>query len=96
MDEIRFRKWLSESGKNKKVVSDTVSRIRKTEHELNNLSVDEEYEKDQCSKLLSLFENTGRNDTMLKYNTSLPIGKYSLSTYKYAVKLYIMFLEDNN
>lgn len=93
MDEIRFRQWLSTEGKSKKVCGDIISRMRKIERELGNIDVDEEYEKDQCQKLLRLFENTGRNEQMRKYNSNLPIGRYHLSAYKYAVKEYVLFRE---
>ena len=91
MDEIKFRNWLLKNGKNKKVCSDTISRIKKIERELGNIDLDEEYEKDQCQNLLNAFKNTGRNEQMEKYNSNLPIGRYHLSTYKYAVQVYISF-----
>ena len=92
MNEIEFRNWMISSGKNKKVVGDTISRIKRIEHELGNIEVDDEYKKDQCSHLISLFENTGRNDEMKKYSANLPVGKYSLNTYRYALNLYITFM----
>lgn len=91
MDEIKFRDWFLANHKNKKVCSDTISRIRKIERELGNIDIDEEYEKDQCQNLLKLFENTGRNEQMEQYNPNLPVGKYYLSAYKYAVRVYISF-----
>lgn len=87
-----FRHWLICNGKSPKVASDTIARIKRVEQELK-ISVVEEYKKDQCYQLLSLFDNTGRNEEMKKYHTSLPIGKYYLSTYKYAIKLYVSFCE---
>ena len=94
MNEIEFKKWMIKSGKNTKVISDTISRIKKIERELGCIEIDDEYKKDQCSHLLSLFDNTGRNEQMNQFQTSLPIGKYSLSTYKYAINLYISFLSE--
>lgn len=94
MNEIGFRNWAVSNGKNKKTVSDTVSRLRRLEHELN-IDIDIEYKKDQCNYLLSLFNHTGNNEGMKKYNTSLPIGKYSLSTFKYAINQYITYLAAN-
>ena len=91
MDENKFRKWLSESGKSKKVISDTISRIKRVEKELGNIDIDKEFEKDQCEKLLKLFKNTGRNEDMCKLKTNLPIGKYSLNVYRYAIHLYMAF-----
>lgn len=37
----------------------------------------------------------GKNDEMKKYpNANLPIGKYYMSTYRYAIKQYIQFSDD--
>ena len=52
MNEIKFRNWMISSGKNKKVVGDSISRIKRIEHELGNIEVDDEYKKDQCSHWL--------------------------------------------
>ena len=52
-----------------------------------------EYNKDACQSLLSLFNKSGNNKEMAsRHNGNLPIGKYYISTYKYAVKKYIDFL----
>jgi len=96
LNEIEFRNWMVSLDKNKKVIGDSISRIKRIERELGNIEIDEEYKKDQCFHLLSLFENTGRNDEMSKYSTILPIGKYSLNTYRYAINLYISFLNANS
>lgn len=96
MNEIDFRKWMLDNGKNPKVTCDTISRIKKLEKELGNIDIDDEYKKDQCSHLLSLFENTGRNERMNQYNTNLPIGKYYLGTYKYSISLYCDFISNKN
>lgn len=96
MNEIDFRKWMLSTGKNPKVTSDTISRLKKIERELGNIDIDDEYEKDQCNQLLSLFENTGRNERMNQYSTSLPIGKYCLSAYKYSVKQYCLYALRND
>ena len=92
MNEIDFRNWMTSCGKNKKVIGDSISRIKRIEHELGNIEIDNEYKKDRCSYLISLFENTGRNEKMKKYSTNLPIGKYSLNAYRYALNLYISFM----
>lgn len=93
MDEIGFRNWLAESGKNAKVISDTISRLKRLERELGPIDIDSEYKKDQCNQMLSLFENTGRNEKMAHYKTSLPIGKYHMNTFRYALNMYISYLE---
>lgn len=94
MNEIDFRIWLFRQGVNKKVASDTVSRIKRIERETNYCDIDIEYRKNKCSVLLALFKNKGINEQMNALETSLPIGKYQLSTYKYALKKYIAFLTE--
>lgn len=93
MNELDFRTWLSRQGVNKKVASDMVSRIKRIEREANYCDIDIEYRKDECSALLSLFKNKGINDNMNSLETTLPVGKYQLSTYKYALKKYIAFIK---
>lgn len=94
MNEVGFRNWATRTCKNQKVTGDNISRLKKVERELGQIDLDEEYKKDRCSYLLSLFDNTGRNPEMEKYCSSLPLGKYYLSSYKYAIKLYIEYLDD--
>lgn len=95
MNEIDFRIWLSQQGVNKKVSSDMVSRLKRIEREINRCDIDIEYRKDECSALLSLFRNKGINEQMNVLKTSLPVGKYQLSTYKYALQRYILFLQES-
>ena len=98
MNEIAFHNWAAFQGMNRKVVSDSISRLKKLENEFD-IDIDLEYKKDQCNYMLSLFNHTGKNDEMKKYKTNLPIGQYRLSTYKYALNLYIRYLasiEKNN
>lgn len=93
MNEVNFRLWLNDNGYSKKVQSDIVSRLKKIEREFGFIDIDDEYASDKCEKLLLCFKNKGENEDMEKFNSpSLPIGKYQLSTYKYAVRLYIKFL----
>lgn len=95
MDEIGFRSWLSNSNKNPKVQSDTISRLKTIQRELGNIDIDEEYVKDKCERLLSAFSNKGLNEIMAGYGkVKLPIGKYTLSTYRYALNMYIQFLKN--
>ena len=56
---------------------------------LNNSSISEEvYEND-------ILKNKGENDIMRSYgDVKLPIGKYTLSTYRYALNMYIQFREN--
>ena len=94
MNEMDFRIWFSNQDANKKVVSDIVSRIKRIEREITHCDIDVEYQKDECSSLLSLFKNKGINEQMNVLDTSLPVGKYQLSTYKYALKKYMVFLKE--
>lgn len=92
LQEIEFRNWLISTGYKAKIVSDTISRLKRLEHELDNCDIDEEYHRDKCHYLLSLFVKMGKNDAMAKYhNTNLPIGKYYMNTYRYALRKYILF-----
>lgn len=94
MNEVDFRNWLAHKGKSPKVISDTISRLKKIEKEIENCDIDEQYRRDRCQSLLCLFLDMGRNDGMKKYpNAKFPIGKYYMSTYRYAIKQYIQFLE---
>lgn len=95
MNEVEFRNWLSQKGINKKVQSDSISRIKRIERELNHCDIDEHYRSDKCEHLLSLFMKMGKNDTMKQYsNIDLPIGKYYMSTYRYALKQYIRYCDE--
>lgn len=94
MNEVEFRKWMIDAGKNKKVVGDTVSRLKRIEREIGHCDIDEEYRNDQCTQLLELFCNKGENDAMGKYKTSFPIGKYYMSTYRHAIKQYVKFCDE--
>lgn len=95
MNELQFRQWLIKNSFSKKVQSDTISRIKKLERELGFIDIDDEHAKDNCAFVLSLFIQKGENKAMEEINPpSLPIGKYQLSTYKYALSLYIKYLHN--
>lgn len=94
MNEIEFKQWMTHKSVNKKVQSDIISRLKKFERAIKNCDIDEQYRNDKCKYLLSLFDNKGINNYMAKYSDSgLPIGTYQLSTYKYALKKYIDYLD---
>lgn len=94
MNEVDFRNWLAKSNKNKKVQSDIVSRVKAIQREMGNCDLDVEYNNDKCKTLLEAFKNKGLNDTMEQFGAvNLPIGKYSLGAYSYALRIYIQFLE---
>lgn len=95
MNEIEFRNWLVENGCTAKVTGDHISRLKRVERELNHCDIDEEYRSDKCNYLISLFDNNGNNEEMNKIkNNSLPIGKYYMSTYRLAIKKYVMFCDE--
>ena len=94
MNEVDFRAWLNNEGLSRKVQGDLVSRIKKIERTCGNCDIDAEFNKDRCAFLLSLFRNKGINTDMERFGeTSLPIGKYHLSAYKYAVQKYVDYRE---
>lgn len=95
MNEVDFRNWLVKNDVNKKVQSDIVSRIKKIEKEIENCDIDEQYRRDKCEYLMSLFLNMGINDEMKKYpSAEFPIGKNHMSTFRYAIKYYVRFCSD--
>lgn len=92
MDEIGFRTWLANAEKNKKVQADAVSRLKTLQRELGSCDLDNEYNTDGCDNILAALQNKGENDLMRSYGeVKLPIGKYTLSTYRYALNMYIQF-----
>ncbi|MBQ9845299.1 MAG: hypothetical protein IJO54_04370 [Oscillospiraceae bacterium] len=94
MDEIGFRNWLSNTGNNKKVQADAVSRLKTLQRELGFCDLDIEYNANKCANILAALKDKGENELMRSYGkVNLPIGKYTLSTYRYALNLYIHFRE---
>lgn len=97
MNEVDFRAWLNDNGINHKVQSDLISRIKRIKRSLGNCDIDAEYKKDKCAFLLSVFRNAGRNADMERFgNVNLPIGKYHLSVYKYALQKYVCYLDSTS
>lgn len=96
MNQVKFRQWLEEQGVKPKVQTDFISRLKRVEKELNHVDIDEEYDRDNCKNLCAYFEKNGKNKLMdtIK-NTTLPIGQYSMSTFRYAIKKYMDFREDS-
>ena len=96
MNEVEFRNWMIKNDINRKVQSDIVSRIKKVEREIENCDIDEQYRSDQCEYLMSLFLNMGINDNMKKYSyANFPIGKYYMSTFRHAIKQYVLFCDES-
>ena len=96
MNEIDFKNWFSNQNISKKVISDTISRLKRLELSLDNIDLDEEYKKDNCAQLLSFFKCKGLNSYAKQFvNCNLPVGQYQLTTYKYALNKYIIFLKEH-
>ena len=94
MDEIGFRTWLANAGKNRRVQADAVSRLKTLQRELGCCDLDHEYNSDKCTHILAALKNKGENDLMRAYGeVKLPVGKYTLSVYRYALNMYIQFRE---
>lgn len=94
MNEVEFRKWLSQKNIKIKVQGDCVSRLKRIERELGHCDLDEQYRNDRCKFLLDVFLNMGLNENMKKYpNANLPIGKYYMSTYRHSLKQYVEFCD---
>lgn len=101
MLEFEFSIWLLNNNYSRKLSSDYISRLKRFERSISNCDIDDEYYNDKCENLLSLFKNCGRNEKMAsRLIGDLPIGQYYLSTYKYAIKKYVTFMnwfnEKNN
>ena len=97
MNEVEFRNWMIKNDINRKVQSDIVSRIKKVEREIENCDIDEQYRSDKCESLMTLFLNMGINNEMKKYpNAHFPIGKYYMSAFRYAIKQYVLFCDENH
>lgn len=94
MNEVEFRNWLSENNTSKKMQSDLISRLKRIEREINRCDIDEQYRSDRCEYLLHLFSNMGQNIEMQQFrNSDLPVGNYSMNTFRYALKQYIKFCD---
>ena len=95
MNEIDFTLWLKTKDTPAKLCSDLISRLKRVERSIRDCNLDVEYAKDRCAHLLSLFLQTGRNKKMREMMIgNLPIGKYHLSSYSYAVRKYITFKDE--
>lgn len=95
MNEVEFRNWLSTQNENRKIQSDIISRLKRIEREIDHCDIDEQYYSDKCKYILSLFLNMGINEEMKKYPyANFPIGKYAMSTFRYAIKKYVKFCDE--
>lgn len=93
MNEVDFRNWLTQNDVTGKIQCDCVSRLKRIERELA-CDLDEQFTKNKCEGLMLAFVNMGKNKEMERYgNTTFPIGKYYMSTYRRAIKQYVTFKE---
>ncbi len=96
MRELDFYNWLTNKSIPKKLCSDYISRLKRLEHSLSDCDIDDEYLKDKCKTLLELFYKSGQNEKMAsRHIGNLPIGKYHIASYKYAINKYLEFLKFN-
>lgn len=97
MDESGFRNWLAIRGARPKLVSDTVCRIKRFV-EATGFDLDSQYGLNSGSLVMLAFKNRGQNDIMsaVPQASILPIGKYSMATYKMAVRRYYEYLGDRS
>ncbi|RMA78508.1 hypothetical protein JN00_0338 [Metamycoplasma subdolum] len=96
INEVEFKIYSEKHKVNKKVISDIISRLKKIEKSLENCDLNDEFQKNCCKSLLNLFAKNGNNNEIKKVLIgSLPIGKYSMSTYRHAIKKYVSFMKIN-
>lgn len=92
MQEMEFRKWLSDNRVSRKMQTDFVSRIKRIERGLEIFDIDEEYKKDKCERLLK-YLSCGCKENLYERKLELSGTSKQYSVLKYAVKKYICFLE---
>lgn len=95
MDEVGFLNFLRSKGIDKKICSDHISRIKRVEKCIADCEIEEEYRKDRCSQLLSYFEKKSSEKIKKVLIAPLPIGRYSMNTFRYSIKRYIEFLDNS-
>lgn len=95
MDEIAFRNWMTQKRYKNKVIGDCISRLKRIEREFGYCDIDVQYQRDRCEYLIYLFSNMGKNEEMKKYSSAnFPVGKYHMSTYRYALRRYVQFCDE--
>lgn len=97
MNEVEFRSYLLNKGFQRKSAGDAVSRLKRIERELSPCDIDKEYRKDRCERLMKLFSNRGMNEDakIVFENTKFPVGKYYMSSYRHALRIYVEFCDNN-
>lgn len=99
MNTAIFKTWLIQNGSSPKVATDTISRLKKLDRALIespiSSSIDSEFNKDICERLLKCFSKSGKNHIMDSFQLySLPIGKRYIHTYKLSLTKYITFKKE--
>ena len=78
----------------KKVCSDHIARLKRIEKSIEFCDLDDEYEKDKCESLLKLLSKKNNDEELKKRIIGhLPVGKYTMNTFKYSLRKYINYLE---
>lgn len=97
MNIVDFSNWLSFKGTNKKIISDTISRLKRINNELITLdpctNIEKEYKTDKCKNLFDSFNRKLPNNIKILASSCLPLDKPEISNYKLALNKYIDFLE---
>lgn len=95
MNILELNNYLLSKGRKKKIVSDTISRLKRINNELIIIgtNIDYEYSKNRCAELMRSFNRKCPNSKKILLGSSLPLDKPEIANYKYAVKQYVSYLE---
>jgi hypothetical protein len=94
MNRIDFFLWTVENNIPKKLYIDNMCRLEQIERSIDGCDLEEEYYKDRCQNILSLFKNLGRNEKMANVHIgNLPIGKTYISSYTSAIRKYVLSMD---
>lgn len=96
MNENGFYIYLRNLGMSTKVSRDNISRIKRVEKSIKNCDIDEDYRLDKCESLMNLFNKKIEIEEIKKVLIGrLPIGSYTMNTYKYAIRKYVAFMDES-
>lgn len=94
MNRVDFFLWTVEKNISKKLYTDNMCRLEQIEHSITYCDLEEEYYKDRCETIISLFKNLGRNEKMAsRHIGNLPIGKTYISSYTSAIRKYVLSMD---
>ena len=91
MNECDFYIYLCRTNLSNKVCKDIISRIKRIENSIIDCDIDDEYDKDKCTYLLSLFDNKEIKKVLLK---PIPLESCAINNFKYAIRKYISFKKE--